>query len=316
MLRIAKFVFLCSIFAVSIPGQDSTAVLKMKCSEIPVQAGANTNFSVSVTPGNMNAAYNWVVTAGRIIKGQGTDAVEVETPTNYDGMLTAMVEVSGISANGLTANCSTPVKVTKKVYVDVKPDLKINCPDSVIMAGEKVVFEATLRPKAETATFDWTVSAGTITKGQGTPTIEVETDPQLEGSLTASLDIGGNIFFEPVTDSCTVPIAVPPKARLLDEFPHSTQGYIKMLLDSTLFLELQNDPSAQGYVVIFPKTPGEKAAIERIIRNQIRVRRFDASRITMIDGPKNPRSVIQFWIVPAGAEAPKPMLKTSTEKQN
>jgi hypothetical protein len=314
MLRIAKFVFLCSIFTASILGQDTA--LEMKCSEIPVQAGANANFSVAVTPGNKNAAYNWVVTAGRVIKGQGTAAIEVETPTNYDGTLTAMVEVTGISANALAANCSTPVKVTKKVYIDAKPDLKINCPDSVITAGQKVVFEAMLRPKSERATYNWTVSWGTIVKGQGTPSIEVETPADGEGNLTATLEIGGNIYFESITDSCTVHVSIPPRARLLDEFAHSTQGYIKMMLDGTIFLELQNDPAAQGYIVIFPKTPREKAAIERIIRNQIKVRRFDATRITMIDGPKNVRSTIQFWIVPAGAEMPKPTLKASTGKQN
>jgi hypothetical protein len=205
------------------------------------------------------------------------------------------------------------VNLSAQVYRDAKPNLQITCPDYVIMAGEKVVFTATLNPPSGMAVFNWTVSAGTITKGQGTPTIEVETPANYDAPLTATLDMGRNLYFEPITESCTVSLALPPQARLLDEFSHSTQGYIKMMLDSTLFLELQNNPAAQGLIVIFPKTPKEKASIERIIRNQIRVRRFEATRITFVDGTKNVRSIIQFWIVPPGAERPKPELKPKTE---
>ncbi|MBX7174196.1 MAG: hypothetical protein K1X72_24700 [Pyrinomonadaceae bacterium] len=199
--------------------------------------------------------------------------------------------------------------LAQTVYKDTRPNLKVTCSETPLRAGEKTVFTANLKPTSASATYNWTVSAGTITKGQGTPTIEIETLANQEGSLTATVEIG-NVYFEIITDSCTVDIIPLPKAKLSAEFPYSTQGYIKMMLDSTIFLELQNDPTAQGHIFIFPKTPREKALIEKIIRNQIKVRGFDATRITFAEGEKNSRSVLQFWIVPAGAEVSIPKLKS------
>ena len=199
--------------------------------------------------------------------------------------------------------------LAQTVYKDTRPNLKVICSETRLRAGEKTVFTADLKPTSTSATYNWTVSAGTITKGQGTSAIKVETPADFEGSLTATVEIG-NVYFEIITDSCTVDFIPSPKAKLSAEFPYSTQGYIKMMLDGTFFLELQNDPTAQGYIFIFPKTPREKAMIEKIVRNQIKVRSFDATRITFAEGEKNSRSIIQFWIVPAGAEVPSPKLKS------
>lgn len=206
------------------------------------------------------------------------------------------------------------VNISAQVYKDVKPGLKIICSEVPIAAGEKIIFTATLTPASNIATYNWSISFGIITKGQGTPVIEVETPSDYDGTITATLEIGGGVYFEPIGDSCTINTVVPPKAKLLEEFPHSTQGYMKMMLDATLFLELQNDPSATGYIYIFPKTPKEKVQIERIIRNQIKVRAFDSSRIIFVEGGKNSRSILQFWSVPAGAKPPIPLLKTDTKK--
>lgn len=202
------------------------------------------------------------------------------------------------------------VNISAQVYRDTKPNVQISCSESPVRAGETTTFTVTVKPDSKLATYNWTISNGTIVKGQGTPIIDVEMPAESVDSVTATVEIGGGIWFERLSESCTVSIIQNPKARLLEQFPHSTQGYIKMKLDGSLFLELQNDPNASGYVFIFPKTSKEKIAIERIIRNQIKVRNFDASRITIVEGAKNSRSIIQFWSIPAGAEVPLPKLKS------
>ena len=193
---------------------------------------------------------------------------------------------------------------------DGKPLFKLECPDAAA-AGD--TFPVTAKTNAKisgTAAYRWHVSGGVITKGKGTRAIEIQIDENTE-SVAVSFEMkSGSI--EQITASCTVNVYQQPKARKLDEFPFFNQGYIKMKLDGTLFQELGNDPTALGYIFIFPKTNKERAIIERIIRNQIRFRGVDLSRITIAKGGQNSRSVLQFWLVPAGAETPVPVLETET----
>ncbi len=95
-----------------------------------------------------------------------------------------------------------------------------------------------------------------------------------------------------------------PEAVKITEFGKVTNGYIKMELDN-LYVQLQNNPSATAYVINFGSAR-EVARVEKLIRNQIRLRRYDASRLVFINGGKADELLTQFWIVPAGAEPPTP----------
>ncbi len=99
----------------------------------------------------------------------------------------------------------------------------------------------------------------------------------------------------------------PPQPRKIEEFKFSTQGYVKMLLDG-YFTDLANNPVDQGHVIIYPKTETQRRIIEKIVIGQIKTRNFDRSRITLVSGPINADGIVQFWSVPPGAEAPKPVL--------
>lgn len=95
-----------------------------------------------------------------------------------------------------------------------------------------------------------------------------------------------------------------PKARLIDEFKQAPSGYVKMIMD-TFYIELANDPSAQGYIINYG-TDREVTVREGQIRNAIAFRKFDASRITMVRGGFFPTVKTELWIVPPGAESPLP----------
>ncbi len=95
-----------------------------------------------------------------------------------------------------------------------------------------------------------------------------------------------------------------PKASVLSEFGKSPNGQIRMLVDN-FFLELQNNPTAQGYIFDYGMRK-EVAEREKNFRNHIVFRSQDASRITFVRGKVEKEIRTQLWIVPEGAEPPKP----------
>lgn len=95
-----------------------------------------------------------------------------------------------------------------------------------------------------------------------------------------------------------------PQAVKIVEFGKVPNGYIKMQLDN-FFVELNNNPSAQGYIFNFGAAR-EIARVERVIRNQMKVRNFNPEQVAFISGGAAKKLQTQFWLVPAGAETPTP----------
>jgi hypothetical protein len=160
----------------------------------------------------------------------------------------------------------------------------------------------------QSVTYNWSVSSGTITSGQGTPSITVATDNSMAGgNVTATVDIGGT---DP-TCGCvtsaneTAPVAPKPEAVLVDEFGKLPNDDIRGRLDA-FFTELSNNPNNQGYIINYG-TDKEITARERLITNHIGFRNFDRSRITLVrggdtgEGPKT-----KLYRIPPGADNPAP----------
>lgn len=101
-----------------------------------------------------------------------------------------------------------------------------------------------------------------------------------------------------------------PQAFKVAEFERATNGYVKMQMDN-FYTELNNNPSAQGYIINFG-TAREIAIRERQIRNAILFRKFDSSRITIVNGGFRGIVKTEFWTVPAGAENPN--IESSSKK--
>ena len=100
-------------------------------------------------------------------------------------------------------------------------------------------------------TYNWTVSAGTIESGQGTPSITVATTGEMAGSnVTATVNIGGQDDAAIVRRKLRKPAASlrTPQAVLVDEFGKQTHDEIRARLD-TFFAELPNNPNNQGYII-------------------------------------------------------------------
>jgi len=101
-----------------------------------------------------------------------------------------------------------------------------------------------------------------------------------------------------------------PKAYLSDEFETATNGYVKMKMDA-VYTELNNNPTAQGYFINYG-TPKDIAIREKQIKDAIRFRKNDASRITLVNGGFRGIVKTEFWIVPSGAESPQ--IETTARK--
>jgi hypothetical protein len=155
-------------------------------------------------------------------------------------------------------------------------------------------------------TYNWLVSAGRITEGQGSKTIIVDTSGLAGKTITATLSLGG--FNLDCSGSCSVSLNVPKQtSRRFDEFPTISRNDEKARLDN-FAVELQNDPSSTGYVVIHPGRMLTNQAIQRqtnrIVDYLVNSRRIDSQRITTIVGPTRSATLIQLWIVPQGADPP------------
>jgi hypothetical protein len=73
------------------------------------------------------------------------------------------------------------------------PSISVSGPANEVEAGNSVTFTATVSGGSQqTVKYHWTISAGKITSGQGTPSIEVSTTQDMAGAkITATVDIGG-----------------------------------------------------------------------------------------------------------------------------
>jgi hypothetical protein len=138
--------------------------------------------------------------------------------------------------------------------------------------------------------YNWTVNAGHIIEGQGTPTIRVDTAGIGGQTLTASLDVRAAGLSCPA--SCAVSVPVPKlECRKFDEFPRIPRNDEKARLDN-FAIDLQNTPGSTAYVILYPSREARQGETEqhsnRIVDYLVSYRGIDASRIIKLMGPIGP----------------------------
>jgi|SRR5215204_5350902 len=181
----------------------------------------------------------------------------------------------------------------------------------VVEAGTPMKFVATLSGKTDNLTleYEWKVSAGTIISGQGTCSIMVDTTGLANGTnITAEVRVKGLPECCPNTASETGSVVVTEIIReRLDEFGKLPNDEVRARIDA-MFVALGNEPNGQGYIINYG-TDKDIAAREKLIRNHIGFRKYDATRITMVRGGANPYGTgvwTKVWILPPGAAIPQP----------
>lgn len=260
-------------------------------------------------PENDVLTYNYTVSGGRIV-GTGANVswdVSGLQPGTYT--ITAGVD-DGCGLCGKTQTQTITVAECDCVKVCECPSLTVTGPAGVTQPGDSMTFTANVSGGSQQSlTYNWSVSAGTISSGQGTPSITVATDAGMAGgNVTATVDIGGT---DPgcgctTTAQETAPIESKPIAQLVDEFGKMPNDDIRGRLDA-FFTELSNNPNNQGYIINYG-TDREITARERLITNHIAFRNFDRSRITLVRGGASPDGEprTKLWRIPPGADNPAP----------
>src|SRR6185503_19470106 len=96
-----------------------------------------------------------------------------------------------IDVDGLDPACQRRAKGQTRILPGFK------CPTITVRAigngsdNEPIAFTAKLEPGTPDVTYNWTVTAGVILAGQGTPDIQVSPQGLAGQRLTATVDVGG-----------------------------------------------------------------------------------------------------------------------------
>ena len=227
--------------------------------------------------------YRWTSPVGRIVS-DGT-AATWDLSGLKPGYYEAFVEIDtgngdsgcqAFSSIGVLVECPPPPPPPC-------PNVSISCPDRV-QPGQSVTFSSTLAGSLGDVNpaYRWTISNGRIIDGQGTSSIRVDTTG-LEGqTLTATLSMGG--YSLDCSAACSVQFPAPLSCRSFDEFPALARNDEKARLDN-FAIELQNDPSTRGYVIVNPREQGRTGEVQtrskQIVDYLVYSRRLDGSRMLL-----------------------------------
>jgi hypothetical protein len=264
----------------------------------------------AVSPGGYPIQYKWTTSNGTI-SGEGPE-VTWNLAGLKPGYHKASLDIRSVGSEGsCQAFSSVSVLVNPCVAVQpVCPAIEIVCPTNIAI-DQPLTFSSRYTggvPANVTPVYNWTVSAGTIISGQGTDTIRVDTTGLAGQTVRASLSMGG--YNLECSGDCGVAIPLPkPINRKFDEFPDISRNDEKARLDN-FGIELQHDPTATAYVVVYPGRSSKRAEVQhhanRIVDYLVNSRGLDQRRIVTLVGPAKDQLKVELWITPQGATPPNP----------
>lgn len=193
------------------------------------------------------------------------------------------------------------------------PVTKVSSPDSVFPKDPlKFIANVSGGDSNVTPTYNWSVSAGSISSGQGTSVIDVDTSEVAgDSTITATVELGGfdrACGYGSTASSSTTSILKKAEARKTDEYGKLMAKDENARLDN-FAIELMNDPLTQGYIVVYngrASRPGDaKTAVNRAKGYLTKKRGLDPGRVMAVDGGYREEPGVELWIVPSGAEPPK-----------
>ena len=264
----------------------------------------------AVSPGGYPITYKWSTSAG-VISGEGP-VVMWNLAGLKPGYHKASLDIHSTGSDGsCEAFSSVSVLVNPCTVVQpVCPAIEIVCP-TTIGVDQPLTFSSRYSggvPANINPVYHWTVSAGTITDGQGTNTIKVDTTGLAGQTVKASLSMDGYTL-ECAAD-CAVTVPLPKlNSRRFDEFPDISRNDEKARLDNFV-IELQNDPTATAYVIVYPGKSSKRGEVQQharhIVDYLVNSRGMDQRRIVTLVGTPREQLFVDLWITPQGATPPNP----------
>ena len=192
----------------------------------------------------------------------------------------------------------------------VCPSVEVVCPTSIAI-DQPLTFTSNV-------TGGGNPSVSQLTTGQSQPAPSSKDREPIRSKSTravwlvkpsrASLSIEGYTLV--CAAECSVSVPLPKLMnRKFDEFPDISRNDEKARLDN-YGIELQNDPTATAYVIVYPGKHGKRGEVQqhagRIVEYLVNSRGLDQHRIVTLVGPARDALFVELWITPQGATPPNP----------
>jgi hypothetical protein len=211
------------------------------------------------------------------------------------------------------ATLSLATEATPRLPASECPTVTIDCSENLVCPGEPTTFTAKINggdPNLKSK-FNWTLSAGSITNGQGTSTITVDVSDLTGQSITATVEIDDVTAMTPdctKTTSCVRQIATCCIShRKFDEYGEILFQEETKRLDN-FAIQLKNEPGMQGIIIVYGG-PGARrgAAQARATRAKdylVNKYEIEADRIAIVTGGNLEESTVELWIGAPGKSQP------------
>lgn len=185
------------------------------------------------------------------------------------------------------------------------PQIKVTGPQSLSRIGEAAQLNVEINKELEKYKIEylWTASGGKITRGQGTPEIEVTPVPGDEGAnITVTVKLNGLPKNCPDSGSESIVVAPPNIDPIFDSFGKLPKIELDGRLDN-FFVAIMSDAAAEGLIVLeFDKTESRVKKIKRLneILKHVNRRRFKSRLKFLIS--ETDEEYTRFYVVPPGAK--------------
>ena len=189
------------------------------------------------------------------------------------------------------------------------PQMQIQSQARTVREGQPVTFSARITggDKAVTPSILWNLSSGLIQDGQGTPRVMVDsTGAGMYREIVAELWLGG---YAPECQLQSAPfrVAVVPPAAKFVEFAELSVEEENERIAAAVNAALQSNDRLQ--VIGYAGRKSERTFIStslRRMREQIVKGGMQPNRFGVADGGFREEPFFEIWIIPDGAEPPRP----------
>lgn len=227
----------------------------------------------------------------------------------FIGILPAMFALCAIAANAQPGKPNPPAAVPPAPPAAIPcPQIQVQGPNRPMKDGEPVGFAANIGggdPSVQPI-YSWSISSGTITGGQGTRNINVDsTGAGNDRQIIADLLVGGYAYECTNRATATVPIAAP--AKKVDEFgdlpPKDEAGKLESIISY-----LGQSPD-RVYIIAYAgrtNVRGYATDVLRRMKTYIAKSGPVSDRVAVVDGGFKEQPNYEIWVVPIGADSPRP----------
>jgi PKD-like domain len=273
--------------------------------------GAPVTFTAKVAGVGAKEKYtfHWTVSEGEIIDGQGTSTITVATGDARSDV-TATVELVGL--RGLKPDCNKTAQASVSLGDCHLPctSISLACPTG-LDPGTPATVSADVSGGYYDGTklkYNWAVSAGVISAGQGTPSITIDTTNLGGQDVKVTLEVEGLPPECDRTESCTMQVMFGCGLPLLfDRYGDLSESDERTRLD-TYSVALREMPSGTAYVIV---SGGVDQAVKRSRLDRIKhylagARGIDPARIETVEGDGTWGLTVELYILLPGAVRPQP----------